>query len=181
MRLYILLTLSLLLLSLPSPNQTIPKHLSIAEGYVGTTEKTGHNDGPEIEKIIKHGGGAKGASYCGYFIWTILDSAQVKTPKVRSGMARGYKIKSSIDANDVLIGKVKIPPGTLVIFQKGETIFGHVGIVKSWGKKYGYTVEANTSPNNTGSQSNGDGIWYKYRSIQPLNYFRVRWFTLVTY
>lgn len=174
----------MLLLWLPvfhSHSQIIPKHLEIAEGYVGTVEKTGHNDGAEIEKFIKHGGGAKGASYCAYFVWTILDSAQVKTPKVRSGMARGYKTKSSINAEDVLLGKVKIPPGTLVIFGKGETVFGHVGTVVRWSQKSGLTVEANTSPNNKGSQSNGDGIWYKRRTIEPLNYFKIRWFTLVTY
>lgn len=181
MRLYILLTLSLLLLSLPSPNQTIPKHLSIAEGYVGTTEKTGHNDGPEIEKIIKHGGGAKGASYCAYFVKFCLDSAQAKYPIRRTGMARGYQTKTSIDANDVLIGKTTVPVGSIIVFGKGETPYGHTGFVLRWGKKYGTTIEANTSPTNKGSQSNGDGIWYKRRAIEPLNYFRIVCFTKISY
>ena len=182
MRLYILLTLSLLLLSLHSLNQGIPKHLEIAISYIGTTEATGHNDGPEIEKIIKHGGGAKGASYCGYFVKICLDSANAKLPTRRGGMAIMYKTKNSIPANDVLIGKTKVPVGSIVVFGKGNTIYGHTGFtIRTWNGQSGRTVEANTSSGISGSQSNGDGIYVRKRKIEPLNYFRIICFTKVTY
>ena len=173
--------LSLWLLPLHSLSQQIPLHLQIAISYIGTTEATGHNDGPEIEHIIKKMGGAKGASYCAYFVAFCIDSAKVKTPTVRSGMARGYIRKNSIPANDVLIGKTQIPAGTIVIFRKGETPYGHVGFTYRWYKQYGTTVEGNTSLGIKGSQSNGDGIYARKRKIEPLNYFRITNFTLVTY
>lgn len=173
---------ALLLLLLPhSSLPDIPKHLQIAESYVGTVEKTGHNDGAKIEYIIKRGGGAKGASYCAYFVSMCIDSAKVKEPTVRSGMAIGFKRKNSIPANDVLIGKVKVSPGTIIIWRKGETIYGHTGFVYDWGKRYGTTIEGNTSSGQSGSQSNGDGIWKRKRSIEPLNYFRIVCFTEVKY
>lgn len=174
--------LALLLLLLPlSSLPDIPKHLKIAYSYIGTTEATGKNDGPKIEYILKRQGGAKGASYCAYFVSMCIDSAKVKEPTVRPGMAIGFKRKNSIPANDVLIGKVNVPPGTIIVWKKGETIFGHAGLVYDWGKRYGTTVEGNTSSGQTGSQSNGDGIWMRKRSIEPLNYFRIICFTLVTY
>lgn len=179
MRLSYLVTLWLLLLPYWSHNE--PRHVTIARSFVGITEKTGHNDGPAIERIIRHGGGAKGASYCAYFVSYCLDSAKVKTPTTRSGLARSFLKKNSILARDVLYGKVKIPQGTIIVWQKGETINGHTGFVDQWGTVSGTTIEGNTSSGQHGSQANGDGIWQRKRSIEPTNYFRITAFTLVTY
>lgn len=172
------LTLLLWLSPLLSHSQ---KHLDIAISYIGIKEATGHNDGAEIEHIIKHGGGAKGASYCGYFVKFCLDSAGAKTPIRRGGMARMYKTKSSIPASEVLMGRV-VPTGSIVVFEKGSTMFGHTGFVlNDWHGKSGRTVEGNTSSGVKGSQSNGNGIYVRKRSIEPLNYFRITCFSLVTY
>lgn len=180
MRLFICL---LLLLSPPAlvSHSQVPKHLQIAESYVGTVEATNHNDGPKIEYIIKRGGGAKGSSYCAYFVTLCIDSARVKSPTVRSGMARSFKRKSSIPAHNVLIGKDTVPPGTIIIWEKGTTMFGHTGFVYSWNKSSGLTIEGNTSSGKKGSQSNGNGIYFRKRAIEPANYFRITSFTLVTY
>jgi hypothetical protein len=167
-------------LLVPNVND-LPKHLKIAYSYIGTTELTGNNDGPVIEYIIHRQGGAKGASYCSYFVSMCIDSAKVKEPSVRPGMAVGFIGKHSIPANDVLTGKTKVPPGTIIIWRKGESVHGHTGFVYEWGKRYGVTVEGNTSSGQTGSQANGDGIWMRKREIQPMNYFRIICFTLVKY
>lgn len=153
----------------------------IAKSYVGTVEKTGNNDGPKIEYIIKRGGGSKGSSYCAYFVTMCIDSAKVKTPTIRTGLAINFKTKNSISAKDVLIGKKKITCGTILIFQHGTTWHGHTGFVLKWDKESGTTIEGNTSSGLSGSQSNGDGIWQRQRTIEPLNYFRIVSFTPVTY
>lgn len=163
------------------PVDTTPSHFKIAKSYVGTIEKTGHNDGTKIEWIIKSGGGAKGSSYCAYFVTKCIDSAKVKEPKTRSGLARSFKLKSSIKANDVLLGKIKIARGTIIVWEKGETINGHTGFVDIWGTVSGTTIEGNTSPGTSGSQADGDGIWNRKRKIEPANYFRITCFTLVKY
>ncbi len=180
MRSFILAMLLSLLLVLGSHSQD-PKHLVIAKSYVGTVEATGNNDGPKIEYIIKRGHGAPHSSYCAFFVTLCIDSAKVKTPIVRSGLARSYKLKTSIPAKDVLIGKTSIPAGSIVIWQRGNTINGHTGFVRKWYTRWGLTVEGNTSGGNIGSQADGDGIWLKSRSIEPANYFRITSFTFVTY
>ncbi len=182
MRLSIWLTvLSLLLVSGFRNSPAEPQHLTIAKSYVGTVEATGHNDGPKIEYIIRRGHGTPGSPYCAYFVTLCIDSAGVTTPSIRSGLARSYKLKTSIPAKDVLIGKTSIPAGSIVVWERGNTINGHTGFVRKWYTQWGLTVEGNTSGGNTGSQSNGDGIWLKSRSIEPANYFRITSFTLVIY
>lgn len=158
-----------------------PLHLEIAKSYVGTIEATGNNDGPKIEYIIRRGHGAPHSPYCAYFVTLCIDSAGVKLPSVRSGLARSFKLKSSIKAKDVLIGKVTVPPGSIIVWERGNTINGHTGLVRKWYVDWGLTVEGNTSGGDAGSQSDGDGFWSKSRNIEPANYFRITAFTLVTY
>ena len=176
-----ILVMLLLLLPVLGLHSQDPKHLAIAKSYVGTIEATGNNDGPKIEYIIRRGHGSPHSSYCAFFVTLCIDSAAVKTPNVRSGLARHFKLKTSIPAKYVLIGKTSIPAGSIVVWERGNTINGHTGFVRKWYTQWGLTVEGNTSGGNTGSQSNGDGIWLKSRSIEPANYFRITSFTLVTY
>lgn len=145
------------------------------------TEATGHNDGPEVEKFLKSVGRKQGDSWCSAFVSYCLTVANVRDPKIRSGLARDFKrSKNLVNANDVLRGIKKIPPGSIVGWEKGNTIFGHIGFVlTNWNKQFGTTIEGNTSSGLKGSQSDGDGVYIRSRSIQPANYFRIMWFVLV--
>ncbi len=172
------LLLLLLLLSSAVEGQ---KHLTIAESFVGVSEATGKNDGPEVEMFLKSVGRRKGDSWCSAFVSYCLTAAAVKEPKVRSGLARDFKrSKYVIPASEVLRGVKTIPPGSIVGWEKGNTIFGHIGFVLTdWKKQHGTTIEGNTSSGVKGSQSDGDGVYIRSRSIQPANYFRIMWFVLV--
>ena len=156
------------------------KWLDTARYYVGTLEKTNHNDGPVVEKFLASVGRHKGDSWCAAFVSYCLTAGKVISPSIRSGMAINFKVKQSIKANDVLIGKYKILPGTIVVWREGATVHGHTGFVESWNRQSGKTIEGNTSSSGSGSQSNGDGCYRKNRSIQPGNYFRLTCFTRVT-
>ena len=181
MRYYILRTLLLLLPALCSFSQELPQHMVIAESYVGVVEKTGKNDGAVIEYIIKKGGGHKGNPYCAFFVTHCIDSAKVKYPKVRTGLASNFILKRSIKAQDVLLGKYQPSYGDIVVWRRGNTIYGHVGFIRYWNGDVGHTIEANTSKGVRGSQSDGNGIWRRTRKIEPLNYFRITHFTPVEY
>ena len=177
------LCLLLLLLSLPLSSAHSQAQLDTAKKYLGTTELTNHNDGPVVEKFLHSVGRHKGDSWCAAFVSYCLTAASVKEPTVRSGLARSFILKSSIKANDVLIGKYKIQPGTILVWREGTTIHGHVGFVESWQRQFGKTIEGNTTPSSSLrsslSEANGDGVYRKSRSIQPGNYFRITNFTLV--
>jgi hypothetical protein len=165
--------------SLQADTTAQQKCLQVAKSFVGTKEATGHNDGKAVEMFLQSVGRHKGDSWCAAFVSYCLTKANVKDPQVRSGLARSFKLKKSIRARDVMLGIKNIPAGTLVIWEKGKTISGHIGFVKKWWKDSGYTVEGNTSSGQTGSQADGDGVYNRFRKIEPANYFRITSFTLV--
>jgi hypothetical protein len=152
----------------------------VAENYIGVEETAGANRHPEIDKWNTRLGLPLGSSYCAAFVSFVLDSAEVKTPAIRTGVAQQFITKQSISATKVSAGTVTIPAGSLVIWKRGNTWQGHVGItVADWKGPTGYTIEANTSPSDAGSQSNGDGVYRKIRRIDPTAYLRITHFTIV--
>lgn len=168
--------------SVELPVSTIA-HLDLAESYIGTTELTGNNDGLEVEQFLGSVGLSKGNPYCAAFISYILDETPgIKSPTIRTALASKFITNESIDARHVLRGTQVIPDGTIVIWQKGNTIFGHAGFVESQLSRSEFTtIEANTGSGTYGDQSDGDGVWRRQRSIVPGNYFRITKFTRVEY
>jgi len=158
-------------------------HLDLAESYIGTTELTGNNDGLEVEQFLRSVGLSKGNPYCAAFISFILDETPgIKSPTIKTALASKFITNESIDARHVLRGMESIPEGTIVIWQKGNTIFGHAGFVEEQLSRSEFTtIEANTGSGTYGDQSDGDGVWRRQRSIMPGNYFRITNFTRVEY
>jgi hypothetical protein len=157
--------------------------LDTALKYANTHE-IGNNAGFDnkwLEKRLKAEGWKIPEPYCSWFTSFCLDAGKAKTPTYRGGLAIRFYDKTSIPAKKVLLGQVKIDAGYICTFQHDNTIFGHSSQVISWNKESGVTIEANTSPTNTGNQSNGDGIYIKHRKIEPRNHFRIKGFTKVTY
>lgn len=151
--------------------------LNIARSLVGVKEEK-NNSGYWINKFLKTVGLKPGNEWCGAFIAFCLDSAKVKSLKVRSGLARRYIRNNSIKATKVLEGNMVIPSGSIIVWRRGNTIFGHVGFVEFWKGKNGTTIEGNTSSGKKGSQYAGDGVYRRYRTISPFNYFRITDFTI---
>lgn len=120
----------------------------------------------------------RGASWCSCFGYWILDLCKVQYPQQKSALARSHKNKYSFNVLEVLNNRKVIRAGDGLIWQKGESIYGHFGFAMfDWEGRAGYSIEGNTSADNTGSQSNGDGVYVKKRKIEPFNYFRIKWIT----
>lgn len=184
-RLFIMLTALLVYLTGVTVKAQEAPNIKAAKAYVGVVEKTGHNDGPVIEEIQKFAGLHKGDSYCAASVSKWNYEGNIDFPKIRTGLARNFIIKGhSISTEDVLLGRYKPKSGDIIVWQKGNTIFGHVGLIKERNKnntKEYVTIEANTSPGSGGSQSNGDGIWIRKRYLNPTGYFRVTHITPIKY
>ena len=178
MRYSYLLCVICFLLCLNNVTYASPAHLDTARNYVGTKEIV-NNGGYQVEQFLKSVGLQKGFSWCAAFVSYCLDKAKNKF-QIRSALARKFITSKSIPAIKVLQRRVSIPKGSLVIWEKGKTINGHIGFVnKDWCGKSGETIEGNTSPSSKGSQENGDGVYIKNREIQPYSYFRITHFTLI--
>lgn len=84
------------------------------------------------------------------------------------------RTSETYSAWEVVRGAKTVRQGDGLIWQKGETVFGHFGFAnEDWQGAKGETVEANTSAGTRGSQSNGDGIYRRTRAISPTSYFRI--------
>lgn len=169
--------LLLLLLWLPLSflfSQNTTYHLDTAYSYLGVTEKTGNNDGKQVEIFLKSVGRKKGDSWCAAFVSYCLTVSGVMYPKTRSGLARDFATKTDkrlvIKATDVILKKYKVVKGDLVVWQKGETVFGHIGMTtEDWNAIKGKTIEGNVS----------NKVSLMTRKIEPANYFRIKWFVKV--
>lgn len=152
-------------------------HLDTAVMYynLNVKEKTGNNDGYYVEKFLKSVGLKKGSPWCAAFVsyCLIVNKDLIKKEFfVTSGLANNlYKKDISFSYVHILLGLYKPVPGDIVIWKRGETIYGHTGFVYYWNVQYGYTIEGNVQ----------NAVRYLKRSIEPLNYFRIVYFTPIRY
>jgi hypothetical protein len=156
-----------------------PKVLLIAKGFIGTKEE-GNNGGYWVRRFQASTKSPKGAQWCASFVNFCLDSAGVKgLPFTGSGLARHFATRNkTIKATKVIAENMTLPPGTIIVWRRGTTPFGHAGIVDTWKGKTGTTVEGNTSSGLRGSQHDGDGVWARTRVINPTSYFRITDFVI---
>jgi hypothetical protein len=183
-----LLALALLLAPAVATGQPCPRVgpdrpaiLNVALQEVGVTETPpGSNEGSRIETYMEAVGLSDGYPWCAGAMRWMMDQAKTDRPTVRSASATDYVTGSSIEATEVLRGTESVPSGALVIWRRGDTWKGHIGVVHRWHQRCGRTVEGNTSPGESGPQRDGDGVWARQRCIWPGSYFRIIAFTPTT-
>lgn len=132
---------------------TASKVVSIAAGQVGYKE--GRNNSNKFGAAY----GMNNVSWCMEFIWWCFKQAGMDWYKTASCTAC-YKHYASRAVNRDALRK-----GDIVYFDwDGSGDCDHVGIVESVGSSRITTIEGNTSSGNSGSQSNGDGVYRRYRT-----------------
>jgi hypothetical protein len=201
-----LLSLSLVLPALQPPDATAQRtqaHLDTARAYVGTVEDPkGSNSGPAIDRFLRSVGFDPGTPYCAAFASYVIDEAGAELPDTRTALATRFietpsrRIRTrTIRARDVLRGTADVPRGAVVVWRRGNGIYGHAGLATGdelapqgsgtgWHGRCGRTIEANTSPGKGGgiaAQADGQGIWRRTRCIHPGSYFRIVGFVPVRY
>ncbi len=116
-----------------------------------------------------------------------LHQANIKEPLLKTGLARNYIYETPkrlhVSAGRVLAGVVTMPMGSIVVYQRGETIFGHIGtITEDWSGPNGVYISGNTSPPDSGgSEFSGGGVWEKPARIIPSAHLRITDFVYVVY
>lgn len=132
---------------------TASKVVSIAAGQVGYKE--GRNNSNKFGAAY----GMNNVSWCQIFIWWCFKQAGMDWYKTASCTACYKHYASRAVSRDAL------RKGDVVYFDwdhSGDC--DHVGIVESVGSSRITTIEGNTSSGNAGSQSNGDGVYRRYRT-----------------
>lgn len=145
---------------------------SIYTNFIGVREKTGNNDGPEVEMFLRSVGLGKGYAWCAAFVKYCMLEAGIKAAEKINGMALSCENKKNMvfqkgkHLKDAKAGDVF----TLYYAKLGR--IGHTGFYnKPVNSSIFETVEGNT--NMAGSRE-GDGVYRKKRSYNA-TYSISRW------
>lgn len=125
----------------------------------------------DIQKVF----GFKGVQYCALFAQYCYKRActDLNIPFPFSGTASSQTLyQEALKKNWAEVDFTKLKAGDIVIWRKFKLWQGHVGIVEAVFPEFGsfHTIEGNTSPGNTGSQSNGGGIYRRTRYMQKTDF-----------
>ncbi len=175
-----------IVLPLPPPVDTIPEvvtipHIEIARSHIGVPSRDSINSWLAFVNL------PPGNPWCAAAQATWLYQAGAKEPLIKTGLARNFVYKTPdrlrVSAGRVLAGVVTMPKGSLAIYQRGETIFGHIGaITEDWTGQRGVYISGNTSPPDSGgSEFSGGGVWEKPAAIHPAAHLRITDFVYVIY
>ena len=153
------------------------------------------NRGPKIDRSLAFCGLQPGYAYCAAMVslWlhgpvTITLAGRevhlppVGSPTTISPRARDFINDQAIPARKVLQGRVTPQAGWLVVWRRGSSPLGHIGILlKVLGDNDFLVLEANTGPGRTAGRTGGEGVHVRVRTIQPFAHFRIVAFVPVRY
>lgn len=155
----------------------LSKSRQIAIAQVGVTEKTGKNDGIEVEKYLKSVGLGKGLPYCKagqYYCYAEANKIlKVTNPIPRTGLANKI-FDVAITKNNKT--KYIANQDDFIVWRTPKKVTGHIERVIEV-KKGGWvnTVAFNTSSGNIGNQRDGGGVYQRKRNIlHPLGRMTIR-------
>lgn len=141
---------------------------SVVRAYksqIGVRERTGRNDGKEVEKYLATVGLGKGHPWCAAFVKWCLLQGNIIEARVINGMALSTEKRDAIVYRQGrYFGKVKSADVFTLFYRKLNRI-GHTGFVHGWANKEAgsiFTVEGNT---NSGGSRDGDGVYLRVRQI----------------
>lgn len=153
---------------------TSVKVLSIAAGEIGysrwTDPQQGTKYGRWYAELTKSSYfGTNGVPYCAMFVAWVLNQAGQSCPGMPTASCSTAK-NGAKNAGIIRSNKKDAKPGDLVIFDwGGDGKVDHIGFVEKNFGTYIQTIEGNTSSGNSGSQSNGGGVYRRTRNWSTVN------------
>lgn len=103
-------------------------------------------------------------------------------PQTRSALARHFRVPGyAIDVRRAVASNMEYEAGWILGWQRGTSIYGHVGLIIHGSGPRMRTVEGNTSQGAGGSQFDGGGVHLRSRQYAASNYLRMDWILPVRY
>ena len=113
--------------------------LEYANSRLGIKEKTGRNDGPEIDRMLRLVGSPLRSPWCGAYIGDIFYHCGFKIPRL-AGAARAWFTK------DKLVPPALAQPTDVIgIWYNNLGRIGHIAMIEAIGKVNYITNEGNTN------------------------------------
>lgn len=133
---------------------------------IGVVEKTGHNDGKDVEKYLASVGLGKGNAWCAAFVHWVLETCGIKTSiTAYSPTAENKKKIRYKEGKKYGAGPQKADVLTLYFANKGR--IGHTGF---FDHMINTSIEAGVEGNtNHNKSAEGDGVYLVFRPIKTIH------------
>jgi hypothetical protein len=141
------------------------KLVKTAESQVGVRERTGHNDGVQVESYLDVTGLGKGYAWCAAFLAWCHEQNHIKNP--RSAYSPDW-FRTNVVYSKLKIGLTEFnsKPGQVFgLYFESKRRVAHVGMITGETKFSYLTIEGNT--NEAGSRE-GDGVYRKIRNKRTI-------------
>jgi hypothetical protein len=137
---------------------------AIYKSQVGVKEKTGRNDGKDVEKYLKSVGLGKGFAWCAAFVHWCLAEAGVKN-SITAWSPTAHNKKNIVYFNN----KFKKNPqqaDVITLYYSSKGRIGHTGFFDHMqSENMTVNYEGNT---NKGNSNEGDGVYITFRPLKTL-------------
>jgi CHAP domain len=145
-----------------SSDYTVGLVLEVARSQIGTTEAP-VNDNP-YGRFYGH----NGQPWCAYFVSWCYHHADAPLPALESWMSDGFSYCPDAVRHAGITGEGVDPrsarPGDVVLYDwEPNGVSDHTGIITGSDESGVWAIEGNTSSTNSGSQTNGDGVYERGR------------------
>lgn len=141
------------------------KIVAVAESQVGVREKTGKNDGKQVEKYLRSTGLGKGYAWCAAFLTWCHNELNIPNPK--SAYSPDW-FKSNVVYERMRLqdmGFVSKPGQVFGLYFESKRRIAHVGMITGESKFSYNTIEGNT---NDGGSRDGDGVYKMLRNKRSI-------------
>ena len=148
----------------PSLVDTRAEVAAIYKSQVGVRERTGNNDGKDVEKYLKSVGLGKGFAWCAAFVHWCLNQAGVKN-SINAWAPTAHNKKNIVYFNN----KFKKDPqqaDVITLYYSNKGRIGHTGFFDHMqSENMTVNYEGNT---NRGNSNEGDGVYITFRPLKTL-------------
>lgn len=178
--------------SIPVPDIKKKRPLTLSELAVKecqkllyVREKTNHNDAPEIDKMLDYVGVPRRSSWClACVVWCVHNASEKKKlaklpiPKLARCSLFLHTVENQrwkydiLSREDVIWGVRKLKVGDIAIWSHSKGASpnwnGHASQVEKQISTIVFrTIEGNTTPDESGDQREGGGVYEKFRTTAP--------------
>jgi hypothetical protein len=137
---------------------------AIYKSQLGVRERTGNNDGKDVEKYLKSVGLGKGFAWCAAFVHWCLAEAGVKN-SITAWSPTAHNKKNIVYFNN----KFKKDPqqaDVITLYYSSKGRIGHTGFFDHMqSENMTVNYEGNT---NRGNSNEGDGVYLTFRPLKTL-------------
>lgn len=139
--------------------------IQVAESQLHVREKTGNNDGKEVEKYLRTTGLGKGYAWCAAFVTWLHNEVNVPNPE-SAWSPDWFRTNVVYKRNDPRQISFRARPAQVFgLYYESKKRVAHVGIIVRETRLHYETIEGNT---NAAGSNEGDGVYGKIRRKESI-------------